>query len=59
MVHLKKIMIMTSLILMVITGSVFAFPNEPGGFRQYKWGMNESEVVSRLENDIVGILQGW
>lgn len=52
-------MIMTSLILMVITGSVFAFPNEPDGFRQYKWGMNESEVVSRLENDIVGILQGW
>lgn len=51
---MKRIMIMTSLIIVVITGSVLAFPNEPDGFRQYKWGMHENEVASRLGNDMLG-----
>ena len=39
--------------MQLFSNSVFAFPNEPDGFRQYKWGMSKGEVVKILNQDVI------
>lgn len=37
----------------LFSSSVLAFPNEPDGFRQYKWGMSKEKVVKILNQDVI------
>ena len=41
------------LIMQMFCSSVFAFPNEPNGFRQYKWGMTKDKMIEVLNGDIL------
>lgn len=39
--------------MQLFSSSVFAFPNESDGFRQYKWGMSKEKVVKILNQDVI------
>ena len=39
--------------IQLFSSSVLAFPNEPDGFRQYKWGMSKEKVVKILNQDVI------
>lgn len=39
--------------IQLFSSSVFAFPNEPDGFRQYKWGMSKEKVANILNKDVI------
>ena len=40
---MKKIILLSILLIFLITGTGFAFPNEPDGFRGLKWGDKPTE----------------
>ncbi len=46
-----KIIFTTLIALITLNATVFAYQNEPDGFRQYKWGMSVQKVMAVADRD--------